>query len=500
MHPGLSATLREISLATVGLLPTLAHAVSFVILIHCSSRGRTAALTVVATLSTLMGRCLMTQLTHTKKRSNWGTHYCGHTIANSSFAYNDYLSWGDVSIITDSKHPFHTPYSRKKRGFRVFGDTGGAMALQRVVVSVDGAHVSVNNGQAPGSLFYSQYNGILVPNGHVGTAGSPPPAALALIPQFTMTAKGVKGWNRFKPTHPHGGIGQFIGDLRQGLPLQHSILQLKSQVKELSKLGKHGLRIVPGQGLKFVGKATSNAYLATAFDLLPAIGDLLDLVKNVRDLHKNIEQLARDNGQSVRRRGTIDNVEADSQQKFDGSGPSSFSAISMQTNLWDPSTRATMYVDFHQSTRYWFSGCFRYFIDPTRFGYKGLPSKYDFQLSRILFGLDPTDPSLYYELMPWSWLLDWVVPLGPMIDNLVNDSTDQLVAQYAYVMAHSRATEVRRVATAVIGGRRVDFASTKMTETKQRFGASPYGFGIDMSSLSGRQLGVLAALGLQKLS
>jgi len=154
------------------------------------------------------------------------------------------------------------------------------------------------------------------------------------------------------------------------------------------------------------------------------------------------------------------------------------------------------------SSNYWFSGRFRYFIGP-----KGaqwaldkvhIPSREDYQLGRILFGIDPTDLHLYYELMPWSWLVDWVVPVGPIIDNFVNDHADNLVADYAYIMAHVSTNEQEVVSGKLVGGPPFSCSYTRISESKQRRYASPYGFGISLTSLSPSRLAILAALGLTR--
>jgi hypothetical protein len=358
------------------------------------------------------------------------------------------------------------------------------MSLTRYAVQVHGQHVKQEIGVF-GSPGYNSYQGYMVPDVHIRTGTIIQPTLPAFIPNTTLVAKGVQGWNRFKPTHQGGSLGQAIGELREGFPIKpQQIMRLREAAKSL----------------KHLGRSVGDAHLGAVFGVLPIISDIKDLVHNVRNLDKNIKQLARDNGRTVRRNGRVDVSESHSDSYTEGSGQNSFIYPPIHVGLWATGTKSKKWTSVSTNTEYRFSGRFRYWIDPARMGYKGIPDRYSFQLERILFGLDPSDPSLYYELMPWSWLIDWVVPVGPMLENFFNDSLDNLVADYAYISCHSRSVEDVKVESLLRDGTLVALHSLKTTEVKQRVAANPYGFGIDFSGLSTRKLAILASLGLTKLN
>jgi hypothetical protein len=357
------------------------------------------------------------------------------------------------------------------------------MSLIRTSVEVQPSSLFVHNNQIPGSTFYAEYKGVIVPNRHVRALGSstkPTNASLQL--NTSMIANGTKGWSMYKPTHTQASIGQAIGELREGIINPHNIRQLRDSFKNFRKFGK----------------GVGSGHLAINFGLLPLIKDLQDLIKQVQKFDKNLHQLVRDNGKSVRRRGTVSKSETNSQSTSIGTGSNSFIIGADEVRLLS-TTKAVQELETKSEITYWISGRWRYFLDRENHGYMDLDLRTQQQFGRILFGIDVTDPHLYYELMPWSWLIDWATPIGPMLDNFSNDSVDRLVADYAYIMAHSVSRETAKVTTRFVDNREVSTASTLLQETKQRSIATPYGFGVDMSGLSLKRLAILASLGLTKV-
>jgi hypothetical protein len=113
-----------------------------------------------------------------------------------------------------------------------------------------------------------------------------------------------------------------------------------------------------------------------------------------------------------------------------------------------------------------------------------------------LFGLKPS-PSVLWEIIPWSWLIDWCSNVGDVIDNLSARALDNLAAKYAYVMG-TKKQEVTLISVA-------DFYNGPQTETwsgtftrKLRQEASPFGFDLSSDMFSARQWSILAALGISR--
>jgi hypothetical protein len=105
-------------------------------------------------------------------------------------------------------------------------------------------------------------------------------------------------------------------------------------------------------------------------------------------------------------------------------------------------------------------------------------------------------PKTVWELTPWSWAADWFGTTGDVMSNLSTLGHDGLVLQYGYVM-HEQI-----LATSVdyktVGAPELSGSYTNKLIMRQRFEATPYGFGFDLKSLTTRQVSILAALGLSK--
>jgi len=116
-----------------------------------------------------------------------------------------------------------------------------------------------------------------------------------------------------------------------------------------------------------------------------------------------------------------------------------------------------------------------------------------------LLGLDLTAEVLW-NLAPWSWLSDWVANTGDNISNASAFQQDGLVLRYGYLMVHRETYQTRRMDAVydVRGNALLPGSIVLTTTSKTREPATPYGFGIDTSSFTGHQWGILGALGMTK--
>jgi hypothetical protein len=109
-------------------------------------------------------------------------------------------------------------------------------------------------------------------------------------------------------------------------------------------------------------------------------------------------------------------------------------------------------------------------------------------------------PSVLYELMPYSWLIDWMSNVGDVVSNWTAFMDDRLVMPYCYLM---RETHVVRTATAYdVGlysfGHKMHVSAVQETVQKERVRGTPYGFGLSPESFTLKQWAILGALGLTK--
>lgn len=257
-----------------------------------------------------------------------------------------------------------------------------------------------------------------------------------------------------------------------------------------SELIKDGIRL-PAEFLKFLSesfrkgvKGAADDYLNIMFGLKPLLQDLRDFWNTTQNTHRLLLQYAADTGKPVRRRWDFEPVietRTSSGGCFLGTG---HATLLSRVDAFE-----------RRSTHKWFSGQFVY----------GLPVDSN-KLSEIerlrdqadyLYGLMP-DVETLWNLLPWSWALDWFTNAGDVVHNINAFEAQGLVMRYGYVMYQQ---ELLQDYTIIPGGG-VDWATVSrhhvVTSVKQRRKANPYGFGVTDLSLSKGQLGILAALGLSR--
>jgi hypothetical protein len=160
-------------------------------------------------------------------------------------------------------------------------------------------------------------------------------------------------------------------------------------------------------------------------------------------------------------------------------------------------TQAGRTVTQHDTKKTWFSGEFIYRFPAV----DASPVRKLRANARQLLGFD-LSPETLWNAAPWTWLTDWVANTGDVLANVSAISEDDLVMRYGYLMQ-----EATRRYVHVHRGVRPNYAAMVIPSTitgetsytvKSRIGASPYGFGLTFTNFSGRQLAILAALGITR--
>jgi hypothetical protein len=394
------------------------------------------------------------------------------------------IYFSGVDQATSFGHPWPPSFAKSIR--KKFRNVGGPCVIQHRIVTNTAVQVDIWDKAAHNVGIARRYTGLMTlsdNNGASQSVGSVP----ASLSDSTLIALGTKAFAQYKPTASKGGLGQALGELRQ-LP---TIPDFLKQVKESLRNGR------PTRSLrKYNSKRAASDYLNVEFGWVPLVSDILDLIKNIQNIQKNLNQLERDNGRPVRRGGRIgSNVDTSTSVTTTGSGNGgtlpSLSA-GMYSGPW------TKTVTTQNKTDYRFSGRFRYFIDFNKAHRGDLPQAA--QLTRILLGAE-ISPHVLYQLMPWSWLADWFGSTGAILNNLVHDPQDNLVADYAYINGKTTQTiqiELKQKLQHGTPAEEATWLNTVETSTFKRIAASPYGFGILLPNLSLRQKAVLVALGLSK--
>lgn len=289
---------------------------------------------------------------------------------------------------------------------------------------------------------------------------------------------GAEAWSRFSPNRPSIDLAVSIGELKD-LPRM-----LKTSASFFRRKWKSDLSgLSPG-----AKKEAANHWLNHQFGWLPFISDIRKFVNTYNNLEKKMRALKRNNGQWVKRTGTFSkNISEVVKEE----GPAGSSGLNPDLNLyyhrdiWKNKYR----IKDKLTSDIWFSGRFKFYIPEL-----DTPDWKRTARNRI-FGLRLT-PSSVWELMPWSWLIDWFSNTGNIIQNITN-STDNLVAKYAYLMEHRVRSYVMECHADLLNGP-LNLSWDFTRESKTRVAASPYGFDLSWDNFSLRQASILAALGISR--
>lgn len=319
------------------------------------------------------------------------------------------------------------------------------------------------------------------------------------FPSTPLENYGPGAIRKFSPLKPGSQLGGALGELlNDGLPN----LPFKT-IRDL-------LKSYPDSSVKRalnLGPAAGKEYLNYKFGYLPLLNDIRSIYHTWQKLDTMIKQVIRNNGRPVRRRGRIDLSSTSSSDDWSSIGFNQLDTTG-HTTLWlDQDLTTSMSRQTNIREDIWFSGSFRYYLPPEL-----LEDKWSAKAKLALFS-DPL-PSTLYQLLPWSWLLDWFSNVGDVISLYSSQYLGELgpiYLDYGYLMRHRVKTETYKITMPgiyrlpVIAGS----GSPEITyprkysgflkyETMERVAATPFGFGLELSSLSLDQLKILTALGLSR--
>jgi len=339
---------------------------------------------------------------------------------------------------------------------------GGPLTIRKIRDEHSGTFIS--QAQTVAGFTDRYYTGLVVPNVSFGVAAVPS--------DYTGSEYGAEAWNKARPGKPGVDLAQAIAELKD----------LPGMVKSLRNMFGRAVNSF-GDGVK----RGADGYLTYMFAVAPLISDLKKLHNTYSNQELMLAQIRRDNGKGIRRRLKLCSTSRSTTATYGfdvGTNP-------QLVKVGEP--RCTEIIE--SSKDVWFSGRFRYYIpDIGSVAWRN-------RALRALYGTNPSI-RLIWELTPWSWLVDYFINVGDALGNLQNDLAENLMADYAFLMAHVRTTRTVRWDGRVRmlnGSTQGLMCSRKrVIETKSRSIASPFGFGLNVDGLSDRQASILAALGVSR--
>ena len=225
-------------------------------------------------------------------------------------------------------------------------------------------------------------------------------------------------------------------------------------------------------------------YLNVEFGWKPFVSDLRKTAISLNRQADILEDLRRNSGKAMRRQYTF---------------PAEVTAVDTEDNIfpwphltayhWTQGKRVQSDI---RSKRTWFAGEFRYYYPPVTASAVERIRSY----ARTILGMDLT-PGTLWDISPWTWLADWFGNVGDVLANVSAINEDNLAMRYGYLMQEAR-HEIKTVHHNVVswyGDLPSTITGTTVISHKTRIGASPYGFGTSLESLSPRQVAILAAIG-----
>jgi hypothetical protein len=341
------------------------------------------------------------------------------------------------------------------------------------------------------------------PSTWIGVGGSPttPPTYPTPLPLSAYTSElysyGATGYKKTRPGNPIASLGQFLIELRDLPVAPGKALYKNLRVRTLNV----PIRRLPGVLLQQLSgfRALGGEYLNVVFGWKPFVSDLRKMYNLWQVLDKRMAQIRRENGRYIRRRATLFEDTSTSQTTI----PKTASGVTSEL-FWGGGL-ATKTVT--TKTKIWYSASYRYYIPDTSEG-----SLWDLRAKAALFGALPT-PELLWEVLPWSWLIDWFANFGDVVSNFSPNAVDNLTQRYAFTMKHVvEETEWKfsgsvPPSSAIFGsspsyswsGLNFNLTSKQRKETKIRLGGgNPFGMGVQFNSLSSGQLAILGALGISR--
>ena len=288
----------------------------------------------------------------------------------------------------------------------------------------------------------------------------------------TLGAKGATAISNCAPTSPVVDGSVAVGELwREGLPALVGSQLWKPKAS--------------------AAKAAGGEYLNLQFGWLPLVSDIKKTAKAIMMTESIVKQLLRDSGKNVRRHYTFP---ADSTLEHAPLPTTAYPWPTLSLAHWS-NTAAGPVLHTKTERSVWFDGCFTYYVDPESFkGLRGAATQ-----ARLIYGAKLT-PDVVWNLLGWSWLVDWVINAGPVMKNLGLFANDGLTLRYGYTMEHTVVTRtIAHNSLKAVRGNVPANASIRIeTDRKRRLEQSPFVLGLTGSEFTLRRGAILTALGLTR--
>lgn len=393
------------------------------------------------------------------------------------FSKGTFSGYMGIQITESENHP---EWKRKDKTPLYRGDVGGNFLMRKQYVATP-IQATLRNLSA--TFVDKLHTGYTVTATYIGGSiptGIPPNPFAAFEPSSDaeLEAWGTKAIAICKPTLNQTSLAVTMAELfREGLPHLVGSVLWKDRTSR--------------------ARGAGGEYLNVEFGFKPLANDIAKFAYGVVYFDRLRAQYERDSGKVVRRRFEFPPIETVVYRTVASAfvrpahHPSSTATDTVTTGS---DTGAQTALETHTVIRRWFEGAFTYYAPP-RGAFGGLSQ------ARKILGLELT-PENIWAVTPWSWAVDWFTNAGSVLKNYQAFAVDGLVMRRGYMMEHKTITNTYYHVGPILncwGDHDAPAPMSFVTETKKRIRATPYGFGLTMSGLTGRQQAVIAALGISRL-
>lgn len=391
--------------------------------------------------------------------------------------------WHQQTTSLNNKWHLRRITEAKEQGHNIAPrDYGGPFFSRRVSLRPHGSypHYSLRKNYFRSGPV-AEYDGILFPDGITHR-----------IAKAILTGKVMKDavWV--------GGGAMAINDLRViGERMMLSAVPTApaaNAVVSLGELFSEGkLFNTPGAGL--AGANPGGEFLNYQFGILPVVNDLQAFKEAFDDFDNILTQYYRDAEKKVRRKVGPYSIKDETTTTIHQGDPLVMvSGWPISGHLMHYSNRRRV-VKKTTTRKVWYSGAFGYHVPESMSQTRRMLTEWN-----RVYGIAP-DPADLWELLPFSWLVDWQTNSGNAIKHLFLQASEGATQLYGYVMCHT----VTTVDTTWEGVVYVNDAPLPISvtwrlvdETKQRERVLPFGTTYLNKPLTARQLAILGALGIAK--
>jgi hypothetical protein len=400
--------------------------------------------------------------------------------------------------------------------------TGGPFAAIKATVDIGTKGVGSHKG-TPSGGFYWEYNGgfakpylsweVAIANSYQDLVKADPFDSGLITSEAAL---GSEAYDRLRPSLSQADSSVFLYELKDtARMLSTSSAFFKGIYRRYAPRGEYTRSYVTSgewltnyynslrsQGVFRRSKKGADHYLNHQFGWAPFIKDILKINEVYQNQRKYVDQITKDNGAWMKRTRTISNVHTehqDTQHSGYTTGLAWRPEFDSMTSDMLPGTYSRYSSEFRDIsiTTIWAAGSFTYYrpeFDKTLSDYE---SNWNEAMRLLTLYGARINPYILWKVTPWTWLLDWFVGIGTIIDRAVSWSMDGVVSRYMYLMKKTSMVRVHSASVNWNNGLQT-FGWISNYETKQREVADN-NFSFRLSgSLSARQLAIITALGLSR--